>query len=85
MILANAVKPVVIPGEIMHVVVIKDGKEHNQGVAYLDDGTMIVVEGGETYIGQAINVDSNKCLTNIGGTNDFCKATRIEIIEGVVT
>jgi len=42
--LANAVKPVVIPGEDMQVVVIKDGKEHNQGVAYLDDGTMIVVD-----------------------------------------
>ena len=48
--LANAVKPVVIPGEDMQVVVIKDGKEHNQGVAYLDDGTMIVVEGGRSIL-----------------------------------
>lgn len=42
--LANAIKPVVLPGEKMIVTVVKDGKEHNQGVAYLDDGTMIVVE-----------------------------------------
>ena len=52
--LANAVKPVVLPGEEMSVHVIKDGKEHNQGVAYLDDGTMIVVEGGREYIGQTL-------------------------------
>ena len=50
--LANAVKPVVLPGEEMNVQVIKDGKEHNQGVAYLDDGTMIVVEEGRDYIGK---------------------------------
>ena len=50
--LANAVKPVVLPGEEMSVQVIKDGKEHNQGVAYLDDGTMIVVEGGRDHIGK---------------------------------
>ena len=49
--LANAVKPVVLPGEEIIVQVIKDGKEHGQGVAYLDDGTMIVVEGGRDYIG----------------------------------
>ncbi|HZH58725.1 MAG TPA: PIN/TRAM domain-containing protein, partial [Metabacillus sp.] len=54
--LANAVKPVVLPGEEMNVQVIKDGKEHNQGVAYLDDGTMIVVEEGRNYIGKHIDV-----------------------------
>ncbi|MDA6141592.1 hypothetical protein OSK03_27875, partial [Escherichia coli] len=47
--LANAVKPIVLPGEEMNVLVIKDGKEHNQGIAYLDDGTMIVVEEGRNY------------------------------------
>lgn len=71
--LANAVKPVVIPGEIMHVVVIKDGKEHNQGVAYLDDGTMIVVEGGKTYIGQAINVEVTSVLQTSAGRMIFAK------------
>lgn len=71
--LANAVKPVVIPGEIMHVVVIKDGKEHNQGVAYLDDGTMIVVEGGKAYIGQAINVEVTSVLQTSAGRMIFAK------------
>src|SRR5699024_11820278 len=54
--LANAVKPVVLPGEELHVQVIKDGKEQNQGVAYLDDGTMIVVEEGREYIGKKMKV-----------------------------
>jgi uncharacterized protein YacL len=71
--LANAVKPVVIPGEDMQVVVIKDGKEHNQGVAYLDDGTMIVVEGGRAYIGQAITVTVTSVLQTSAGRMIFAK------------
>ncbi|MGG0657161.1 PIN/TRAM domain-containing protein [Rummeliibacillus pycnus] len=71
--LANAVKPVVIPGEEMHVVVIKDGKEHNQGVAYLDDGTMIVVEEGRSYIGQAIVVTVTSVLQTSAGRMIFAK------------
>lgn len=71
--LANAVKPVVIPGEIMYVVVIKDGKEYNQGVAYLDDGTMIVVEGGKSLIGQAVNVEVTSVLQTSAGRMIFAK------------
>ena len=71
--LANAVKPVVIPGEDMHVVVIKDGKEHNQGVAYLDDGTMIVVEDGKLYIGNAIDVVVTSVLQTSAGRMIFAK------------
>lgn len=71
--LANAVKPVVIPGEDMQVVVIKDGKEHNQGVAYLDDGTMIVVEGGRNYIGQTITVTVTSILQTSAGRMIFAK------------
>ncbi|WP_301110063.1 PIN/TRAM domain-containing protein [Sporosarcina sp.] len=71
--LANAVKPVVIPGEEMHVVVIKDGKEHNQGVAYLDDGTMIVIEDGRSYIGQAIDVVVTSVLQTSAGRMIFAK------------
>lgn len=71
--LANAVKPVVIPGEDMHVVVIKDGKEHNQGVAYLDDGTMIVVEDGKSYIGNAIDVVVTSVLQTSAGRMIFAK------------
>ena len=71
--LANAVKPVVIPGEDMQVLVIKDGKEHNQGVAYLDDGTMIVVEGGRNYIGQLIPVTVTSVLQTSAGRMIFAK------------
>lgn len=71
--LANAVKPVVIPGEDMHVVVIKDGKEHNQGVAYLDDGTMIVVEDGRSHIGSAIDVVVTSVLQTSAGRMIFAK------------
>jgi uncharacterized protein YacL len=71
--LANAVKPVVIPGEDMHVVVIKDGKEHNQGVAYLDDGTMIVIEDGKGFIGQAIDVTVTSVLQTSAGRMIFAK------------
>lgn len=71
--LANAVKPVVIPGEDMQVVVIKDGKEHHQGVAYLDDGTMIVVEGGRSFIGQAIVVTVTSVLQTSAGRMIFAK------------
>ena len=71
--LANAVKPVVIPGEDMQVVVIKDGKEQHQGVAYLDDGTMIVVEGGRSYIGQAITVTVTSVLQTSAGRMIFAK------------
>lgn len=71
--LANAVKPVVIPGEEMHVVIIKDGKEHNQGVAYLDDGTMIVVEEGRNKIGQATDVVVTSVLQTSAGRMIFAK------------
>lgn len=71
--LANAVKPVVIPGEDMHVVVIKDGKEQNQGVAYLDDGTMIVIEEGKKYIGDAIDVTVTSVLQTSAGRMIFAK------------
>lgn len=71
--LANAVKPVVIPGEEMHVVVIKDGKEHNQGIAYLDDGTMIVIEEGRSQIGNAIEVVVTSVLQTSAGRMIFAK------------
>lgn len=65
--LANAVKPVVLPGEEIIVQVIKDGKEHGQGVAYLDDGTMIVVEGGRDYIGTTMEVLVTSVLQTSAG------------------
>ena len=71
--LANAVKPVVIPGEEMIVQVIKDGKETGQGVAYLDDGTMIVVDGGKRHIGETIGVMVTSVLQTAAGRMIFAK------------
>jgi uncharacterized protein YacL len=71
--LANAVKPVVIPGEEMVVQVIKDGKETGQGVAYLDDGTMIVVDGGKKHIGETIGVMVTSVLQTAAGRMIFAK------------
>jgi len=76
--LANAVKPVVLPGEELDVHVIKDGKEHNQGVAYLDDGTMIVVEEGKSYIGKKIEVVITSVLQTSAGRMIFAKPKLLE-------
>ncbi|MFC0190597.1 PIN/TRAM domain-containing protein [Fictibacillus aquaticus] len=76
--LANAVKPVVLPGEELLVQVIKDGKEHNQGIAYLDDGTMIVVEDGRDYIGKTIDVLVTSVLQTSAGRMIFAKPKLLE-------
>ncbi|MFA5577381.1 MAG: PIN domain-containing protein [Tissierellaceae bacterium] len=71
--LANAVKPVVLPGEEMLVQVVRDGKELNQGLAYLDDGTMIVVESGRKFIGETIDVIVTSVLQTSAGRMIFAK------------
>lgn len=71
--LANAVKPVVLPGEEMRIQIIKDGKESGQGVAYLDDGTMIVVEGGRKHIGEIKDVVVTSVLQTAAGRMIFAK------------
>ncbi|KGA98342.1 hypothetical protein AJ85_14700 [Alkalihalobacillus alcalophilus ATCC 27647 = CGMCC 1.3604] len=76
--LANAVKPVVLPGEELNVQVIKDGKEHHQGVAYLDDGTMIVVEGGRDFISKHIDVIVTSVLQTSAGRMIFAKPKVLE-------
>ena len=76
--LANSVKPVVLPGEEIPVHVIKDGKEYGQGVAYLDDGTMIVVEGGRDYIGSTIEVLVTSVLQTSAGRMIFAKPKMLE-------
>jgi len=76
--LANAVKPVVLPGEELTVQVIKDGKEYHQGVAYLDDGTMIVVEEGREYIGKRIEVLVTSVLQTSAGRMIFAKPKLLE-------
>lgn len=76
--LANAVKPVVLPGEELVVQVIKDGKEQRQGIAYLDDGTMIVVEEGRDYIGKTIEVIITSVLQTSAGRMIFAKPKTLE-------
>lgn len=71
--LANAIKPVVIPGETMVVIVVKDGKEQGQGVAYLDDGTMIVVEGGHKHLNETLEVVVTSVLQTATGRMIFAK------------
>lgn len=71
--LANAIKPLVLPGEEMQVLVVKEGKENRQGVAYLDDGTMIVVEEGKRLIGEDITVVVTSVLQTSAGRMIFAK------------
>lgn len=76
--LANAVKPVVLPGEEMLVQVVKDGKEIGQGVAYLNDGTMIVVENGREYMGTPLEVLVTSVLQTSAGRMIFAKPKLLE-------
>ena len=69
--LANTLKPIVLPGENMTVFLVKEGKEHNQAVAYLDDGTMIVVEDGRKHIGTTVDISVTSVLQTAAGRMIF--------------
>jgi uncharacterized protein YacL len=69
--LANALKPVVLPGEQMRVFILKEGKEYNQGVAYLDDGTMVVVDNARRMIGKNVDVTVTSVLQTTAGKMIF--------------
>ena len=71
--LANTLKPVVLPGELMDVIPVKEGKESTQALAYLDDGTMIVVEDGRNYIGDEIHVTVTSVLQTSAGRMIFAR------------
>ncbi len=71
--LANALKPIVLPGETMKVFVLKEGKEYNQGVAYLDDGTMVVVDNARKMIGKNIDISVTSVLQTTAGKMIFGK------------
>jgi uncharacterized protein YacL len=73
--LANALKPVVLPGEILRVFVLKEGKESNQGVAYLDDGTMVVIENARRLIGKNQDVTVTSVLQTTAGRMIFARPT----------
>lgn len=87
--LANSLKPIVLPGEAMRVFILKEGKEYNQGVAYLDDGTMVVVDNARKMIGKTIDIAVTSVLQTTAGKMIFGKwderaASRQESKPGVV-
>jgi uncharacterized protein YacL len=71
--LANSLKPIVLPGEAMRVFILKEGKEYNQGVAYLDDGTMVVVDNARKMIGKTVDVAVTSVLQTTAGKMIFGK------------
>jgi uncharacterized protein YacL len=71
--LANALKPVVLPGEFMRVFILKEGKEYNQGVAYLDDGTMVVVDNARKLLGKNVDITVTSVLQTTAGKMIFGK------------
>ena len=83
--LANALKPVVLPGEIMRVFILKEGKEYNQGVAYLDDGTMVVVDNAKKMISKTIDISVTSVLQTTAGKMIFGKyennKQRAEVVQ----
>lgn len=71
--LANSLKPIVLPGEVMKVFILKEGKEYNQGVAYLDDGTMVVVDNARKMIGKTVDISVTSVLQTTAGKMIFGK------------
>jgi len=71
--LANALKPIVLPGETMRVFILKEGKEYNQGVAYLDDGTMVVVDNAKKMISKTVDISVTSVLQTTAGKMIFGK------------
>lgn len=76
--LANALKPVLLPGEEVTVSIIKEGKETGQGVAYLDDGTMVVVEGAKTHIGATVDAVVTSVLQTVAGKMIFANLKAVQ-------
>jgi uncharacterized protein YacL len=75
--LANSLKPLVLPGEKMNIMVIKEGKEYNQGVGYLDDGTMVVVDHARRMIGRAVEITVTSVLQTASGKMIFGKLDEV--------
>jgi uncharacterized protein YacL len=71
--LANAVKAILLPGETLEMKIIQEGKEYGQGVGYMEDGTMVVVEDGHRYIGKSIDITVTKVLQTAAGRMIFAK------------
>lgn len=82
--LANAVKPVLLPGEDIHIKIMQDGKELGQGVGYLDDGTMIVVEGGRQYMNTTVEVTVTRVLQTVAGRMIFAHPKQVLNPNGAI-
>ena len=80
--LANALKPVVLPGEAMNVFILKEGKEYNQGVAYLDDGTMVVVDNARSRIGRNVDIVVTSVLQTTAGRMIFGRCADLIAAHG---
>jgi uncharacterized protein YacL len=80
--LANSLKPVVLPGEKMHIMILKEGKEYNQGVGYLDDGTMVVVDHARRMIGRSVEISVTSVLQTASGKMIFGKIDDSPRLEG---
>ncbi len=78
--LANAIKPVLLPGEDIHIKIMQDGKELGQGVGYLDDGTMIVVENGRQFMNMTVEVTVTRVLQTVAGRMIFAHPKQSNII-----
>lgn len=83
--LANALRPVVLPGEVMNVFILKEGKEQNQGVAYLDDGTMVVVDNARTRIGRNLDIVVTSVLQTTAGRMIFGRHAENEVAASTRT
>jgi len=79
--LANALKPVVLPGEEISVLIVKEGRESSQGVGYLDDGTMIVVEGGRRHLGETVDIVVASLLQTTAGKMIFAHVRGDDTVE----
>ena len=71
--LANAVKPVLLPGEELQLTVLREGKEQGQGVGFLEDGTMVIIDGGKRYIGQLVDLQVTSSLQTAAGRMIFAR------------
>src|SRR5213079_1958448 len=80
--LANSLKPVVLPGELMKVFVLKEGKEYNQGIAYLDDGTMVVVDNARKMISKTIDIVVTSVLQTTAGKMIFGRYIEPAMAQG---
>ena len=79
--LSNALKPIVLPGELIHLQLVKEGKEHNQALGYLDDGTMVVVDEARRFLGKEVNVSVTSVLQTSTGRMIFAKIEKDNVVS----